>query len=402
MMTVSLSSGRDLFMTPGPSVMPDRVLNAMHQAAPNIYEGELIETTDSILSDLAAFAGTQGHTALYICNGHGVWEAAISNLFEPGDRVLVLNSGTFGSGWANLARVMGIDVIELDFGRHDPIDADQVREQLLADNANRIKAVLGVHTDTASSVLNDLPAIRRAIDDAGHPALFVVDAIASFGCDRYEMDAWGIDVTVTACQKGLMTPPGLGYLIFNHRAEVASQKIDKRSPYWDWAPRIRPEVFYQRFCGTAPTHLLFAQRAALDMINEEGYESVWLRHSALARAVWSAVSVWGVTGPLQCNIGAEAYRSNAVTTIRADGHDMARMRQWCETEAGLVLGLGLGFDLPEYMDGRSVFRIGHMGHLNPPMLLGALATIDAAFKALDFPHGAGAVEAAASTLASSG
>ncbi len=285
MMTVSLSSGRDLFMTPGPSVMPDCVLNAMHQAAPNIYEGELIETTDSILSDLAAFAGTQGHTALYICNGHGVWEAAISNLFEPGDRVLFLNSGTFGSGWANLARVMGVDVIELDFGRHDPIDADQVREQLLADNTHRIKAVLGVHTDTASSVLNDLPAIRRAIDDAGHPALFVVDAIASFGCDRYEMDAWGIDVTVTACQKGLMTPPGLGYLIFNHRAEVASQKIDKRSPYWDWAPRIRPEVFYQRFCGTAPTHLLFAQRAALDMINDEGYDTVWLRHAALARAV---------------------------------------------------------------------------------------------------------------------
>ncbi len=199
-----------------------------------------------------------------------------------------------------------------------------------------------------------------------------------------------------------MTPPGLGYLIFNHRAEVASQKIAKRSPYWDWVPRIRPEVFYQRFCGTAPTHLLFAQRAALDMINEEGYETVWLRHAALARAVWSAVSVWGVAGPLQCNISAQAYRSNAVTTIRADGHDMARMRQWCETEAGLVLGLGLGFDLPEYMDGRSVFRIGHMGHLNPPMLLGALATIDAAFKALDFPHGTGAVEAAASTLASSG
>ena len=402
MMTVALSSGRDLFMTPGPSVMPDRVLNAMHQAAPNIYEGELIDTTDSILSDLAALAGTQGHTALYICNGHGVWEAAISNLFEPGDRVLVLNSGTFGSGWANLARVMGVDVIELDFGRHDPIDADQVREQLLADKVHRIKAVLGVHTDTASSVLNDLPAIRRAIDDAGHPALFVVDAIASFGCDRYEMDAWGIDVTVTACQKGLMTPPGLGYLIFNHRAEVASQKIGKRSPYWDWAPRIRPEVFYQRFCGTAPTHLLFAQRAALDMINDEGYDTVWLRHAALARAVWAAVSAWGVAGPLQCNISEEAYRSNAVTTIRADGHDMALMRQWCETEAGLVLGLGLGFDLPEYMDGRSVFRIGHMGHLNPPMLLGALATIDAAFKAINFPHGNGAVEAAANTLASSG
>ena len=401
MMTASLSSGRDLFMTPGPSVMPDRVLNAMHQAAPNIYEGDLIDTTDSILSDLAAFAGTRGRTALYICNGHGVWEAAISNLFVPGDQVLVLNSGAFGDSWANLARVMGIDVIELDFGRYDPIDPGQLQEKLSADKAHNIKGVLCVHTDTASSVLNDLSAIRRAIDDAGHPALFVVDAIASFGCDRYEMDNWGVDLTVTACQKGLMTPPGLGYLIFNHRAEVASQKVTKRSPYWDWQPRIKPEVFYQRFCGTAPTHLLFAQRAALDMINEEGHETVWLRHATLARAVWTAVSAWGVAGPLQCNISEEMHRSNAVTTIRADGHDMTRMRQWCETEAGLVLGLGLGFDLPEYMDGRSVFRIGHMGHLNPPMLLGALATIDAAFKAIDFPHGTGAVEAAANTLASS-
>ena len=140
MMTVSLSSGRDLFMTPGPSVMPDRVLNAMHQAAPNIYEGELIDTTDSILSDLAAFAGTQGHTALYICNEQGVGEAAISNRFEPGARVWVLNSGTFGSGWANLARGMGIAVLELDFGRHDACDAEQVREQLSPDKAQRVKA----------------------------------------------------------------------------------------------------------------------------------------------------------------------------------------------------------------------------------------------------------------------
>ena len=401
MVTASLSSGRDLFMTPGPSVMPDRVLNAMHQAAPNIYEGDLVGTTDSILADLSALAGTQGRTALYICNGHGVWEAVISNLFEPGDQVLILNSGTFGGGWASIARVMQLDVVELDFGRHDPIDPHQVRDRLSEDKDQRIKGVFAVHADTASSVLNDLPAIRRAIDAAGHPALFVVDAIASFACDRYEMDAWGIDVTVTACQKGLMTPPGLAYLMINRKAELAAQSVPERSPYWAWQSRLEPESFYQRFYGTAPTHHLFAQRAALDMIAEEGYEAVWSRHALFARAVWAAVSAWGAAGPLQCNISEEANRSHAVTTVRADGHDMARMRQWCEAQAGLVLGLGLGFDSPEYMEGRSVFRIGHMGHLNPPMLLGGLATIDAAFKALDFPHGGGAVEAAAGVLAGS-
>jgi alanine-glyoxylate transaminase/serine-glyoxylate transaminase/serine-pyruvate transaminase len=370
----------------------------MHQAAPNIYEGELTDITDSILSDLEALAGTQGQAALYICNGHGVWEAAISNLFELDDCVLVLNSGRFGSGWADMARVMGLDVNELDFGLQDVVDSAVLRARLLQDRSHRIKAVMMPHTDTASSVRNDLASIRQAIDEAGHPALFLVDAIASFGCDRYEMDEWGIDVTVTACQKGLMTPPGLGYLLFNGKAAAAAERVSKRSPYWDWRLRVDPEVFYQRFCGTAPTHLLFAQRAALDMIKQEGREAIWARHLVLARAVWSAVEAWGSEGPLKCNITKVANRSHAVTTIRVDGHDMAEMRRWCEDKAGLVLGLGLGFQLPEYMEGKSVFRIGHMGHLNPPMLLGALATIDTALKALNIPHGRGAVDAATNAL----
>lgn len=399
MLKTSLSSGRDLVMTPGPSIMPDLVLSAMHRTAPNIYEGELIDITDSILSDLEALAGTQGQAALYICNGHGVWEATISNLFEQGDCVLVLNSGRFGSGWADMARVMGLDVNELDFGLQDAVDSVVLREGLLQDRSHRIKAVMMVHTDTASSVRNDLVSIRQAIDEAGHPALFLVDAIASFGCDRYEMDEWGIDVTVTACQKGLMTPPGLGYLLFNDKAAATAERVSKRSPYWDWRLRVDPEVFYQRFCGTAPTHLLFAQRAALDMIKQEGREAIWARHLALARAVWSAVEAWGSEGPMKCNITKVANRSHAVTTIRVDGHDVVEMRRWCEDKAGLVLGLGLGFQLPEYMEGKSVFRIGHMGHLNPPMLLGALATIDTALKTLSIPHGRGAVDAATNALA---
>ena len=398
MSLVSLSSGRDLFMTPGPSIMPDRVLNAMHQPAPNIYEGEMIGMTDSILADLAELAGTKGKVALYICNGHGVWEAAISNLLGSGDSALFLNSGAFGTSWAGIGRTMGIDVEEIDFGRCGPIDSQRVEARLRADKGHRIKAVMTVHTDTASSVRNDIADLRRALDEAGHPALLVVDSIASFACDRYEMDAWGVDVTVTACQKGLMTPPGLGYLLLNDRAQEAANQVPFPSPYWDWRSRIEPEVFYQRFYGTAPTHLLFAQRAALDMIVEEGREVVWSRHAALARAVWAAVTAWGADGPMRCNIDDTACRSHAVTTIRADGHDMARMRRWCEDQAGLTLGLGLGFDLPEYMGGKSVFRIGHMGHMNPPMLLGALATIDTAFKALGLAHGGGAVERAAESL----
>ena len=402
MPSLSLSSGRDLFLTPGPSIMPDRVLNAMHQPAPNIYEGEMIGMTDSILADLAELAGTKGKAALYICNGHGVWEAAISNLLAPGDKALFLNSGSFGGSWAGIGQRMGVDVEEIDFGRTGPVDTEAVQIRLDADKDHRIKAVMTVHTDTASSVCNDIAGLRRVLDQTGHPALLVVDTIASFGCDRYEMDAWGVDVTVTACQKGLMTPPGLGYLLFNDKARESSEQVPFPSPYWDWRPRVEPDVFYQRFCGTAPTHLLFAQRAALDMIAEEGREVVWLRHAELARAVWAAVEAWGRGGPLRCNIDDPAYRSHAVTTVRAKGCDMARMRRWCEDQAGLTLGLGLGFDLPEYMDGKSVFRIGHMGHLNPPMLLGALATMDTAFKALGVAHGSGAVESAAESLSRAG
>ena len=392
---MSFARGRELVLTPGPSVMPDRVLRAMQRPAPNIYEGELVEITDSILHDLGRLAGTAGETALYVSNGHGVWEAALSNLFGPGDAILALASGTFGHGWADTGRVMGLDVEVLDFGRHAPVDPTALGERLKEDTAHHIKGILVVHADTSSSVRNDVWRLRQAIDDVGHPALLLVDCIASFCCDVYEMDDWGVDVTVTACQKGLMTPPGLAYVIFNGKAAAIARANPVRSPYWNWSPRTQPERFYERFCGTAPTHLLYAQREALDMIAEEGRAAIFERHALLARAVWAAVVAWSSDGPLRCNIVDPEFRSHAVTTILADAHDMLQLRRWCEDEAGLILGLGLGFLVPQFMEGKSVFRIGHMGHLNPPMLLGALATIDSGLKALDIPHGPGAVEAAA-------
>ena len=396
---MSFARGRELVLTPGPSVMPDRVLRAMQRPAPNIYEGELVEITDSILRDLGRLAGTAGETALYVSNGHGVWEAALSNLFGPGDAILALASGTFGHGWADTGRVMGLDVEVLDFGRHAPVDPTALGERLKEDTAHHIKGILVVHADTSSSVRNDVSRLRQAIDDVGHPALLLVDCIASFCCDVYEMDDWGVDLTVTACQKGLMTPPGLAYVMFNGKAAAIARANPVRSPYWNWSPRTQPERFYERFCGTAPTHLLYAQREALDMIAEEGRAAIFKRHALLARAVWAAVVAWSSDGPLRCNIVDPEFRSHAVTTILADAHDMLQLRRWCEDEAGLILGLGLGFLVPQFMEGKSVFRIGHMGHLNPPMLLGALATIDSGLKALDIPHGPGAVEAAAMVTA---
>lgn len=395
---MTLSRGRDILAIPGPSIVPDRVLNAMHRAAPNIYEGELIELTASVLADLKRLAGTAGEVVVYIGNGHAVWEASVANILRPGDKALVLATGRFGLGWAASARQMGVEIEVMDFGFGLAVDPARVTARLRADSRHEIRAVLSVQTDTASSVRSEIAPIRAAIDAAGHPALLAVDCIASLGCDRFEMDASGADVMVAACQKGLMTPPGIAFVFFNARAAAAA--VDCPSPYWDWKPRANPEVFYQLFAGTPPTHHLYGLRCALDMILvEEGLEAVWQRHAAQARAVWAAVDAWGAGGGFRLNVADPALRSHAVTTIRTPPGDGTRLRRWCADMAGLTLGIGLS---APGIDPEGLFRIGHMGHLNPHMLLGTLATIEAGLGALGIARGPGAVEAAAQEIVAAG
>ena len=200
---MSLNFGREQLSIPGPSVMPDRVMAAMHRPSPNIYEGELIDLTHSLFPDLKKVAKTNYHAAIYIANGHGAWEAAISNTCSRGDTILVLVTGRFGAGWAEMAAEMGVQTKILDFGMAADADPSVLAQALKEDTSHKIKAVFTVQTDTASSVKNDIPALRNAIDDAGHPALFFVDCIASLGCDQFEMDAWDVDVMVTGMSKGI-------------------------------------------------------------------------------------------------------------------------------------------------------------------------------------------------------
>jgi alanine-glyoxylate transaminase / serine-glyoxylate transaminase / serine-pyruvate transaminase len=310
---------------------------------------------------------------------------------------LVVATGRFGHGWAEMARAMGIVPEVMDFGFRAPLDPGRIAERLAADKAHAIRAVLTVQADTASSALNDIAGLRAAMDASGHPALLAVDCIASLACDRFEMDEWGVDVMVAACQKGLMTPPGLGFVFAGPKALAA--EVPRRSLYWDWRPRIRPQGYYQHFCGTAPTHHLYGLRAALDMIHAEGIEAVWARHATLAAAVWAAVGAWGARGALSLNMADADARSRAVTTIRTAPGAAVALRRWCEDHAGLTLGLGLTG--PEE-DGDGLFRIGHMGHFDPPMLLGVLGTVEAGLKALGIAHGPGALDAAASVIAGHG
>ncbi len=398
----SLAHGRPYLAIPGPSVMPDRVLAAMHRAAPNIYEGALIEMVAGLWPALKAVARTAGHVALYIGNGHAGWEAANANLFSRGERALVLSTGRFGEGWADSARRMGVAVDLLDFGKSAPPDLTRVAAALAADTGHRIKAVLTTQVDTSSTVKTDIAALRRLLDDLGHPALLAVDCIASLACDEYRMDDWGVDVTVAASQKGLMVPPGLAFVWFSDRARERCRTGDLKTPYWDWEPRVFAEGFWQHFCGTAPTHHLFGLRAALDMIAEEGIANVWARHRALAGAVWAAAGAWAAEGDFRLNVADPAARGWSVTAMRLAGADGTRLRRWCEHQAGLTLGIGLGMAEPGTPAADAFFRLAHMGHVNAHQVLGALAVMDAGMKALGIAHGPGALEAAARALAAPG
>ncbi len=396
---MSLANGRSYLAIPGPSVMPDAVLRAMHRAAPNIYVGELTEMVPGLVRDLRAVARTDGHCAIYIANGHGAWEASLANTVAPGDRVLALATGRFGQGWAQTAQRMGAKVEVIDFGRRDTVDIARLTHALEQDSGHEIKAVTAVQVDTASSVRNDVLALRAALDTAGHPALLMIDCIACLAVDRFEMDAWGVDVMVTGSQKGLMTPPGLGFVYFNDRADAVRDRLTSVSPYWDWRPRTRPEGFYEYFAGTAPTHHLYGLRAALDMIADEGLEAVWARHATLARAVWAACEAWGAGGPIELNIADRSLRSHAVTSVRTGGDHGVRLQDWLKANAGVTLGIGLGMVDPGQPGAGGFFRIGHMGHVNAHMVLGALGAIQSGLVALSVPHGAGALDAAAAVCA---
>ena len=398
---MSLNFGRSLLAIPGPSVIPERVLNAMHRPSPNIYEGALIDLTATLYPDLKAVAKTAGDAAIYIANGHGAWEAALRNVLTAGDKVLVLATGRFGHGWGEMAESLGIECQVLDFGMSDDHDLDVVSEALNADKDGAIKAVLCVHVDTASSVRNDIVALRAAITAANHDALLMVDCIASLGCDRFEMDAWGVDVMVTGCQKGLMTPAGLSFVFFNEKAKEARKQC-KPGQYWDWKARVDGKIFYQQFCGTAPTHHLYGLREALDMlVHEEGVEAAWTRHETIAHAIWAAIDAWGdaPNAHFKHNVIDPEKRSRAVSAIETGLGEATRIREWSEHQAGVTLGIGLGFGLPGQEGWDNHFRIGHMGHLNLPMVMGALGAIDAAMKAENIIHGGGALEAASRMLA---
>jgi len=388
---MTVAKGREFLSIPGPTNVPDAVLAAMQRPAIDIYSGEMIGVTDSLLADLKSLFATAGRTYIYAANGHGGWEAAFSNVLSRGDTVLVLESGRFAIGWGEMARMMGVEVEILKGDWRRAVDPAALEERLKRDKSHTIKAVMVVQIDTASGVINDIAAVRKAMDAAGHPALLMVDCVASLGCVPFDMDGWGVDVAMSGSQKGLMTPPGLAFVAANARARTVHETAGLRTLYWDWTFR-EGEVHYQKYCGTPPEHLLFGLRKAVDMLKEEGLPNAFRRHALLAEATRSAIAKWAEGQVIAMNVTNPAERADSITCILMQGRDPQPLLDYARDKCGVILGVGLG-DL-----GGKAFRIAHMGHCNAPMVLGTLGAVEMGLKALGIPHGSGGVQAAVEYL----
>ena len=337
-------------------------------------------------------AGTTSRAFVTIGNGHSAWEMTIANTCSTGDLVLVLDCGRFAAIWGEMATFNGlrVELVQAEPGcANDPA---QLEERLRLDTRHEIRAVLLAHVDTASSVRNDIPAMRRALDAAGHPALLMVDCIASMGCEPFHMDDWGVDLALAAAQKGLMTPPGLGLVWAGPRALTAHRDAGLRTRYWDWSYRTEDGPHYLRFCGTPPVMHLFGLREALRMIDEEGLDARWDRHRVLAEAIRSAVGAWSSPDGIRLHVRDEAVRANSVTTILTGAIDAVELSRICKEQMGVTLGVGIG-DLAG-----SSFRIGHMGHVNAPMVLGVLGAIEAGLGSMGHAPAESGVAAAAAAL----
>jgi alanine-glyoxylate transaminase / serine-glyoxylate transaminase / serine-pyruvate transaminase len=381
---MSVRAGRHFLQIPGPTNVPDEVLRAMDRPVIDHRGPEFASLTRRILDRLGPVFQTTEPVVIFPSSGTGAWEAALVNTLSPGDRVLMAETGHFATLWRDLAGRLGlrVDFVPGDWRRG--VDPGEIEGRLAADPAGEIKAVAVVHNETSTGVTSRIPAVRAAIDTAGHPALLLVDTISSLASIDYRHDEWGVDVTVCGSQKGLMLPPGLGFNAVSRKARAAAERARLPRSYWDWAPILAANQ-NGFFPYTPPTNLLYGLDAALDRLLDEGLPQVFARHARHAETTRRAAAAWGLS--LQCIEPAEF--SNSLTgVVMPDGHDADRFRAIALDRFDLSLGAGLG------KLGGTMFRIGHLGDLNDLMLLGALAGVEAGLQVAGVPINPGGVTAA--------
>jgi alanine-glyoxylate transaminase/serine-glyoxylate transaminase/serine-pyruvate transaminase len=368
--------------------MPEAVLAAMHRQSMDLVDPRL----DAIIENcerglLALLDAPDAHAYLYAANGHGAWEAAIANLVPLDGAVLIPGTGHFSESWAVQTEGLGREVVRIPWQPGLPIDPQTVEDALRADTAGRIAAVFVVHADTAGGVTSDLAAIRSAIDASGHPALMVVDVVATLAAEPYSMSAVGADVTIGASQKGLMLPAGLSFTVVGERADAVAHANPAPRFYWDWLRR-KHAVGYRKFCGTPPQQLLMGLEASLGLLFREGLDAVVARHRRLAGAVHAAIEAWREGGAIDFFCQVPQARSVSVTTVSvAPGHDPDAVRTVARERFQVGMAGGLG-----PLAGKA-FRIGHLGDQNEATILGCVAGVEAAMRSLGIPVGDGAAAA---------
>ena len=382
-------SGRHFLQIPGPTNVPDRVLRAM--AAPTIdHRGpEFQELTQEVLVGLGKVIQTRSPVVLFPASGTGAWEAALVNTLSPGNRVLMVETGHFATLWKQIATNYGLDVEFLAGDWRHGVNAAEIEAHLVEDAVHSIKAVCIVHNETSTGVTSDVAAVRRAMDSARHPALLVVDTISSLASMNYEHDAWGVDVTVGASQKGLMLPPGLSFNALSEKALRANSSATLARSFWDWQPVLKANE--QNFFPYTPaTNLMYGLREALRMLLAQGLEHVFARHHRHAEATRCAVDAWGLE--LLCANPSE-YSSSITAIMMPEGHDAERVLRVVLERFDMSLGIGLS-----KLSGR-IFRIGHLGDFNDLSLIGTLGGTEMGLVLAKIPHQPGGVTAALDFLA---
>lgn len=386
-----LHTGRHFLQIPGPTNVPDRILRAMDRPVIDHRGPEFAKLGSEVLEGLRPIVQTSGPVVIYPSSGSGAWEAAIANVFSPGDRVLMFETGHFSNLWRDIALRLGLHVDYVPGNWRRGASLVEVEARLSQDKDHSIKAVMVVHNETSTGVTSRIAEIRRSMDRARHPALLLVDTISSLASIDYRHDEWGVDVTVGGSQKGLMLPPGLSFNAISEKALAANKSAKMPRYYWDWQEMLKPNRA-GFFLYTPATNLIYALREALLMLEEEGLPNVFRRHARMAEATRTAVRAWGLE--IVCEDPQE-YSNTLTAVFMPEGHDADRLREIILKEFDMSLGTGLS-----KLAGK-VFRIGHLGSFNELMLAGTLSGIEMGLQLAGVPHHSGGVTAALNSLISS-
>ncbi len=381
---MAYQSGRHFLQIPGPTNVPERILRAIDNATIDHRGPGFHDLAIEVLEGLKPVFKTERPVVIYPASGTGAWEAALVNTLSPGDKVLICETGHFSTLWSKLASRIGLDVEVIPGDWRRGADPQAVARRLADDRGHAIKAVCIVHNETSTGVTSRIADLRRSIDDAGHPALFMVDTISSLASIDYRHDDWGVDVTVAGSQKGLMLPPGLSFNAISEKALAASKAAALPASYWAWDEMLAAN---ERgfFPYTPATNLLYGLREAIAMLMEEGLENVFARHARHGEATRRAVAAWGLE--TVCRDARE--HSNSLTAVMLpEGVDADAFRKTVLAAFNMSLGNGLS-----KLQGK-VFRIGHLGDFNDLMLAAALCGVEMGLGLAGVPHAKGGVQAA--------